>query len=72
MDDLPVARFTDPPLTTVHLPAAELARHASEMLFQIMHEHQPEQRQVILETHLVVRESCGAKLADYMPHRSNQ
>ncbi len=72
MDDLPVARFTDPPLTTVHLPAAELARHAAEMLFQIMHEHQPEQRQVILDTHLVVRESCGAKLADYMPHRSNQ
>jgi LacI family transcriptional regulator len=72
MDDLPVARYTDPPLTTVHLPAIELARHAAEMLFQIMHEQEPEHRQIILDTHMVVRESCGAKLAGYMPHRSNQ
>lgn len=72
MDNLPVARFTDPPLTTVHLPAIELARHAAEMLFQIMQEHQPEQRQVILDTHLVVRESCGAKLAGYSPLQTNQ
>jgi len=64
MDDLPVARYFDPPLTTIHLPALELARHASEMLFQIMHEHQPEQRQVILNSHIVVRESCGAKLSE--------
>ena len=27
--------------------------------------------EVQLHTHLVVRESCGAKLAGYMPHRSN-
>lgn len=63
MDDLPVAQFTDPPLTTVHLPAAELAHHAAEMLLQLMREHKPERKQVILDTHMVVRESCGAKLA---------
>lgn len=64
MDDLPLSRYTDPPLTTVHLPAVDLASTASEILFQILQEEQPEQRQVILDTHLVVRESCGASLAN--------
>lgn len=63
MDDLPLSRFVDPPLTTVNLPAVELARRASEILFQILQEEQPEQRQVILDTQLVVRESCGAAMA---------
>jgi LacI family transcriptional regulator len=60
-DDLPFSRFTDPPLTTVHLPAVELAHTAAEMLFTILRGNEPEQKQVILRTHLVVRESCGAK-----------
>jgi LacI family transcriptional regulator len=64
MDDLPLSRYTDPPLTTVHLPAVDLASTASEILFQILQEEQPEQRQVILDTHLVVRQSCGASLAN--------
>jgi LacI family transcriptional regulator len=62
LDDLPLSRFIDPPLTSVHLPAADLARRASEVLFQILQEEQPEQKQVILDTHLVVRESCGANI----------
>lgn len=62
MDDLPLSRYTDPPLTTVHLPAVDLASKASEILFQILQEEQPEQKQVILDTHLVVRKSCGATL----------
>ncbi len=64
MDDLPLSRYTDPPLTTMHLPAVDLASKASEILFQILQEEQPEQRQLILDTHLVVRQSCGAALAN--------
>ncbi len=64
MDDLPLSRYTDPPLTTVHLPAVDLASKASEILFQILQEEQPEQKQVILDTHLVVRKSCGATLVN--------
>ena len=62
-DDIPFSRFTDPPLTTVHLPAVELAHQAAEMLFKILRGEEPAQKQVILETHLVVRDSCGAKLS---------
>jgi LacI family transcriptional regulator, galactose operon repressor len=60
MDDLPVSRFIDPPLTTVRLPAIELARQAAEILFHLLQGKKPEQKQVILDTNLVVRDSCGA------------
>jgi LacI family transcriptional regulator len=62
MDDLPLSRYTDPPLTTVHLPAVDLASTASEILLQILKKEQPEHKQVILDTHLVIRQSCGADL----------
>lgn len=61
-DDLPLANYLEPPLTTVHLPAAEIARLACNMLLSIMQGQPPETRQVILDAHLVVRESCGAKI----------
>jgi DNA-binding LacI/PurR family transcriptional regulator len=61
-DDLPIAYYTDPPLTTVHLPAVELARRASQLLIQMLKGQPIQQRKVILETHLVVRKSCGAHL----------
>lgn len=60
MDDLPVSRFLAPPLTTIRLPAIELALQAAGTLFQLLQGEQPEQRQIILDTSLVVRSSCGA------------
>jgi len=60
-DDLPLARFLDPPLTTVRLPATELAHEASKLLFQLLNGIQPRRRQIILGTQLVVRQSCGAR-----------
>ena len=59
-DDLPMAYYLDPPLTTVHLPAARLAEEACLMLVSLINGHPPQNRKVILDTHLVVRESCGA------------
>ena len=67
LDDLPVSRFINPPLTTIRLPAIELARQAVDMLFQLLQGEKPEQRQVILGTELVVRDSCGAKMYGYAP-----
>ncbi len=63
-DDLPTSRFTDPPLTTVQLPAVSLALQAAEMLFCILRGEELESRQVLLDMRLVVRESCGAGLAE--------
>jgi len=58
-DDIPLAGFLDPPLTTVHLPAYNLGWEAAEMLLQRLHnaeDYPPESR--LLPTHLVERESC--------------
>lgn len=54
-DDIPIARFLDPPLTTVKVPIAELGRRGLQLL--IGEQEQPAR----LETSLVVRRSCGAE-----------
>ncbi len=59
-DDLPIARFSDPPLTSVHLPAFDLGRQACNMLIDIMSGQEPQTRKILLDTHLVIRQSCGA------------
>lgn len=59
-DDVPLARYLDPPLTTVRLPASELATRASQILIQIIQGDPPSEKQVLLESELIVRQSCGA------------
>lgn len=61
-DDVPLARYLDPPLTTVRLPAGELAAKASETLIEIIQGSPPAEKQVLLESELIVRESCGANI----------
>jgi LacI family transcriptional regulator len=57
-DDIPWAQFADPPLTTVHLQAQELARRACLVLMDLLKGIEPESKRQIIETHLVVRKSC--------------
>lgn len=59
-DDLPMARYFDPPLTSVHLPAAELGRQACSLLIDLMNGQVMHARKILLDTHLVIRQSCGA------------
>jgi LacI family transcriptional regulator len=59
-DDLPFSQFTDPPLTTVHIPAVELGKQACRMLIGLFESPVVECKQKLLDTHLVVRKSCGA------------
>ena len=59
-DDVPLARYLDPPLTTVRLPASELATRASQMLIQLIQGEEPAEKLVLLESQLIVRQSCGA------------
>jgi LacI family transcriptional regulator len=61
-DDIPIARFLDPPLTTVKVPIAELGRRGLQLLIAELDDsdgrpHPPAR----LETSLVVRRSCGAE-----------
>jgi DNA-binding LacI/PurR family transcriptional regulator/serine phosphatase RsbU (regulator of sigma subunit) len=57
-DDVDLARYVDPPLTTVRQPLRELGRSALELLLdRIEKKGPPEQR--VLPSELVIRESCG-------------
>jgi len=60
-DDIPLAEYVVPPLTTVRLPAYGLGWGAADMLIRMLEGSEPIQHQsVLLETELVIRESCGA------------
>ena len=57
-DDIPWAQFADPPLTTVHLQAEELARRACLVLMDLLKGKEPAMKRQIVDTQLVVRKSC--------------
>ena len=57
-DDIPWSAYSDPPLTTVRLPAQKMASEACLLLLDLMKGNTPEKRNLILETQLVVRKSC--------------
>jgi DNA-binding LacI/PurR family transcriptional regulator len=60
-DDVPYARFMNPPLTTINVPAQNMAELACETLISLIASGDLSPRRLVLPTELVVRESCGAK-----------
>ena len=59
-DDLPPATIARPQLTTVHQPVHAFGVKAVEMLLDVMKNGPTPPRQIILDTELIVRESCGS------------
>jgi DNA-binding LacI/PurR family transcriptional regulator len=59
-DDVRLAHYVNPPLTTVRLPAYELGYGAATLLTKLVAGEQVEEREILLQTTLVVRQSCGA------------
>ncbi|HEU4521338.1 MAG TPA: LacI family DNA-binding transcriptional regulator [Thermoanaerobaculia bacterium] len=63
-DDIPIARYVTPRLTTVTVAIAELGRRAFELLLEtIVNKSTRRPPHETLSTTLVVRESCGATVA---------
>jgi LacI family transcriptional regulator len=61
-DDVPIARFVTPPLTSVHVSISEMgARAVSMLLHAIEQKNQHVKQQETLPTTLVIRASCGGK-----------
>ncbi|HEY7199460.1 MAG TPA: LacI family DNA-binding transcriptional regulator [Candidatus Dormibacteraeota bacterium] len=58
-DDLPVARWAGPPLTTIHQPLAEMAEMAARMVITMGRGEEPVTRRFDLATSLVVRQSTA-------------
>jgi DNA-binding LacI/PurR family transcriptional regulator len=58
-DDLRLAPYTSPPLTTIHQPAAEIARFATELLLDLIQGIAPKTTRRLFAPTLVVRGSTG-------------
>jgi len=69
-DDIPLVEFIDPPLTTVRLPAFGLGWGAGELLARMIAGDEIQNPHVILETELIVRDSCGANRQRAAPRSS--
>ena len=58
-DDIPMAAYFDPPLTTVRQPSREIGAGAAQMLFDLLEKKQDAVEAVLMPTSLVVRGSSG-------------
>jgi len=61
-DDIPMASFFEPPLTTVHQPVVEMSTVGVEILLNILEGTVPADysKKTVLEPELIVRKSCGS------------
>jgi LacI family transcriptional regulator len=63
-DDIPIARYLTPPLTTVRVEIAEMGRRAVDYLVNTLETGTDGSRKHdVVATTLVVRESCGSQLS---------
>jgi DNA-binding LacI/PurR family transcriptional regulator len=56
-DDLPIGKYLQPPLTTIHLPAYDLGQRLGEMILASIGGEIPPTLRALLPTELVIRES---------------
>jgi LacI family transcriptional regulator len=70
-DDIPLARYMDPPLSSVHVPICELGARAVELLLHgITHKNDHARRRERVSTELVIRRSTGGESAERPPPRT--
>jgi len=63
-DDIPLARYMDPPLSSVHVPICELGARAVDLLLHgITHKNDHARRRERVSTKLVIRRSTGGQEA---------
>ena len=62
-DDIPLAAYANPPLTTIHQPIYEIGRQVCAMLIALISGLTPDPAHILLEPTLVIRESSGSPLA---------
>src|SRR6266513_566990 len=67
-DDIPLARYMDPPLSSVHVPICELGARAVEILLEgIANKNGHARKRERVSTKLVIRRSTGSKPAERPP-----
>ena len=58
-NDIPLARLIEPALTTINAPAYQMGAAAMQLLQILMEKKLPPLKQIVLDTNLVIRQSCG-------------
>lgn len=67
-DDIPLARYMDPPLSSVRVPIWDLGARAVEMLLHgITHKNDHARKRERVRTQLIIRESCGGQSVERPP-----
>ena len=70
-DDIPLARYMDPSLSSVHVPICELGARAVELLLHgITHKNDHPRRRERVTTELVIRRSTGGQSSERPPPRT--
>jgi len=60
-DDIPLAEYFDPPLSTIHTPSYELGKTAGEALLCLLHGKTLENNTQLLDSELILRRSSQQK-----------
>jgi LacI family transcriptional regulator len=58
-DNIPVSKYSNPSLTTIHQPMQEVGQTAARLLIDALSNRSPGHQQLLLKPELVVRESSG-------------
>ena len=70
-DDLPIASLSDFQLTTVHQPIMQFGAKAVDTLIDLIENGIKPSRRIIMDTELIIRDSCGASLKNNTRPGSN-
>jgi len=62
-DDIPMARYMNPPLSTVHVDISKLGERATTLLLSSLQNGERPRKQLQLATNLVIRSSCGGPVS---------
>jgi LacI family transcriptional regulator len=60
-DDIPLAGVADPQLTTIRQPVYQFGYQAVEILIDLIENGIDPPRRIIMDTELIIRETCGAR-----------
>jgi LacI family repressor for deo operon, udp, cdd, tsx, nupC, and nupG len=58
-DDIKFASIFEPALTTISQPKYEIGKNAMELLIKLINKEDLIKTQIMLDDHLVIRETCG-------------
>ncbi len=57
-DDIPIAAYSTPPLTTIRQPIIQVGQTAVQLLIQMIESSVQERKEVVFEPKLIVRQTC--------------